>query len=46
MTVLEEEVRVVRAEELPAAAEEPELPIETLEADLWNDITGGTFRTP
>lgn len=49
VTVLEEEVRVVRAEELPVAAveeEEPELPIETLEADLWNDITGGTFRTP
>ena len=46
VTVLEEEVRVVRAEELPVVEEEPELPVEPLEADLWNDITGGTFRTP
>jgi Transmembrane domain of unknown function (DUF3566) len=55
VTVLEEEVRVVRVDELPAVEQaglEPRAPDdppdahEPLERDLWNDITGGPFRSP
>lgn len=39
LTVLEEEVRVVRAEEHRPAGDE-----ETFDADVWNDVTGSVYR--
>ncbi|MGD9701492.1 MAG: DUF3566 domain-containing protein [Acidimicrobiia bacterium] len=45
VTVLEEEVRVVRVDE-PRAAQGEAGPPEASEPDLWNDITGGAFHAP